>query len=63
MSIDPYKIAGAALAGVLGSAVGVRETLFVGGLGLVAATLLLAFSPIRTIRALADVADTVPHDS
>ncbi len=57
------QIAGAALAGVLGSAIGVRETLFLGGLGLVAATLLLAFSPIRTIRDLDDVADTVPHDS
>jgi len=46
------QIAGAALAGVLGSAIGQRETLFLGGLGLVAATLLLAFSPIRAIREL-----------
>jgi len=55
------QIAGAALGGVLGSAIGLRETLFLGGLGLVAATLLLALSPIRAIRDLDAAAGTVPH--
>jgi len=54
------QIAGAGLAGVLGSAIGPRETLFLGGLGLVAATFLLAFSPIRAIRTLDDVVDPAP---
>ncbi len=57
------QIAGAALGGVLGSAVGLRETLILGGLGLVAATLLLALSPIRAIRELDAVANTVSHGS
>jgi MFS family permease len=57
------QIAGAALGGILGSAVGLRQTLILGGLGLVTATLLLALSPIRTIRELDAATDTVPHVS
>lgn len=52
------QIAGAALGGVLGTVIGLRPTLLLGGLGLVAATLLLALSPIRGIRDLATAGDS-----
>lgn len=46
------QIAGAALGGVLGAAIGLRATLGVGAIGLVAGFLLLLFSPIRGIYTL-----------
>lgn len=49
------QIAGAALGGVLGTAIGLRTTLLIGGSGLVVGCLLLSLSPIRGIRELASV--------
>jgi hypothetical protein len=50
------QLAGAALAGLLGGAIGLRATLVVGALGLVAAALLLLLSPVRAVRAVPDPA-------
>jgi len=47
------QIAGAALGGVLGAALGLRVMLSSAGWGLSVVTLLLALSPIRRIRDLA----------
>ena len=52
------QIAGVALGGVLGATLGLRVTLLPDGLGLVVATLLLALSPIRRIRALATTGES-----
>jgi predicted MFS family arabinose efflux permease len=46
------QITGAALGGLLGSAVGLRTTMVVGALGLVAGFLLLLFSPVRAVSAI-----------
>ena len=51
------QIAGAALGGLLGPAIGLRATLFVGAAGLVASALVIYFSPVRGIRDLASVGD------
>lgn len=45
---------GALLGGVLGGGIGLRATLLVGALGLVASSLWIVFSPIRAVRELAD---------
>jgi hypothetical protein len=46
------QIAGAALGGVLGAAIGLRATLLLGALGLAVGGLLLYLSPIRAIHDL-----------
>src|SRR2546421_2362306 len=48
------QLAGAALGGLLGGAVGLRATLVLGGVGLAAGCLLLLASPVRTVRDLSD---------
>lgn len=56
---------GALLAGVLGTAIGLRTTLLVGAVGLIGSSMWLVLSPIRSVRQLADVqpaADTVDAD-
>src|SRR5205085_1445618 len=45
---------GALLGGVLGEAVGLRTTLFIGGVGVVCAALWTIFSPTRKLRHAAD---------
>lgn len=50
LPIYTTQLAGAALGGVLGTAIGLRATLFLGALGLVAAALILWASPIRALR-------------
>ena len=50
------QIAGAALAGVLGTAIGLRATMVVGAVGLGAGFLLLLFSPVREVHNLSEVA-------
>jgi MFS family permease len=50
------QIGGAGLGGVLGGVIGLRETLVIGALGLVAAFVLVVFSPVRAVRDLSDVA-------
>jgi Na+/melibiose symporter-like transporter len=52
------QLAGAMLGGVLGGAIGLRATLVVGALGLVAAALLLVLSPVRAVRDVPDAAAT-----
>jgi hypothetical protein len=52
------QLAGAALGGLLASVIGLRATLGVGALGLVAASLLLVLSPVRAVRGLPDAAAT-----
>jgi Na+/melibiose symporter-like transporter len=49
------QIVGAALGGVLGRPIGLRATLVVGAVGLVAGFLLVLFSPIRRVRDLSKV--------
>jgi hypothetical protein len=44
------QLAGAALAGALGGAIGLRATLLLGAAGLAAACLLLLLSPVREVR-------------
>jgi Na+/melibiose symporter-like transporter len=44
------QLAGAALAGALGGAIGLRATLLLGAVGLAAGCLLLLFSPVREVR-------------
>jgi MFS family permease len=46
--------AGALLGGLLAEAIGLRATAVVAGLGVVAATLWIALSPVRSLRALSD---------
>lgn len=46
---------GALLGGALGNAIGLRATLFVGATGLVCSSMWLVFSPIRSVRDLADL--------
>lgn len=46
------QIAGAALGGTLGTAIGLRATLLLGALGLAVGCLLLYLSPVRAIRGL-----------
>jgi hypothetical protein len=50
------QIAGAALGGWLGGAIGLRATLAAGALGLVASFLLVVFSPVRDVRYLSEAA-------
>ena len=50
------QLAGAALGGLLGGAIGLRATLVVGAVGLGAGFLLLLFSPVREVRNLSEVA-------
>lgn len=45
---------GAALGGILGTVIGLRATLLLGGLGLVAACALLWFSPVRAVRTISE---------
>jgi MFS family permease len=52
------QLAGALLGGLLGGVIGLRATLVVGALGLVAAWLLLLLSPVRGVRDLPDAAAT-----
>lgn len=49
------QVAGAALGGVLGGAIGLRATLLVGAVGLGVGFLLLLFSPVRDVRDLSEV--------
>jgi hypothetical protein len=49
------QIAGAALGGLLGGAIGLRATLFAGAAGIVVAFLLNLFSPVREVRDLSEV--------
>jgi hypothetical protein len=52
------QLAGAGLGGLLGGVIGLRATLVVGALGLVAASLLLVLSPVRAVRDVSDEAAT-----
>lgn len=49
------QVAGAALGGLLGGAIGLRATLLVGAAGLVVGGLLLLLSPVRAVRDLSAV--------
>jgi hypothetical protein len=48
------QIMGAAMDGFLGSAMGLRPTLLISALGLVAGFLLVFYSPVRRVRDLSD---------
>ncbi len=50
------QIGGAGLGGILGGVIGLRVTLVIGALGLVAGFLLVLFSPVRAVRDLSEVA-------
>jgi hypothetical protein len=52
--MSAMQLAGALLGGFLGGLIGLRATLMLGGLGLVAAWLLLVLSPVRGVRELPD---------
>lgn len=54
LPISGMQLAGAALGGVLGGAIGLRATLVLGGVGLAAGCLLLLASPVRGVRDLSD---------
>jgi predicted MFS family arabinose efflux permease len=49
------QIAGAALGAFLGSVVGLRATLIVGALGLIAGFFLVVCSPVRAVRDMPEV--------
>ena len=50
------QVAGAALGGLLGGTIGLRATLVVGAVGLVAGFVLLLFSPVREVHNLSEAA-------
>ena len=50
------QVAGAALGGLLGGVIGLRATLVLGAVGLVAGFVLLLFSPVREVHNLSEAA-------